>query len=69
MEQSWRPIDDHPLPEGPLLIVSEGRCCIAVLVGGTGPEGAWQVFMDPYTDALYAWPTHWLPLPDLPDQG
>jgi hypothetical protein len=70
MKEMWRPISDRPPPEGiSILIVSAGTCRIAILVVGDGPEGQWQAFMDPHTDELYPWPTHWMPLPEAPEMS
>jgi hypothetical protein len=64
---SWIPTAEI-LPDSnvDVLVWSGGRCVVAVLLTGRDERGAWRDFMDPVTDGLLEWPTHWAPLPPPP---
>ena len=56
--QRWIAIDDQ-LPAGTVLIWADGRPMIGVLVHGILNGKPRRDFMDPRSDELLPWPTHW----------
>ena len=57
----WKAVSEG-LPRGPALILVDGACYVAVLVG-TAQEPA---FMELHTSDLLPWPSHWTELPPPP---
>jgi hypothetical protein len=55
------------MPRKPVLIWSKGTCMVGCLVDGR--EGDDLAFMDPKSDALLPWPSHWMELPTPPVGG
>jgi len=68
MEPSaWMPIKTGPPAGEQLLIWVDGGCALAVMVEGSDSKGPWRVFMDPRSDEILPWPTHWMALPSAPE--
>ena len=51
-------------PDGEVLIYSDGRYYVAVLVEGA--DGSEPSFMDANSSDLVPWPQYWMPLPAPP---
>lgn len=57
----WISVSEH-LPAGTVLLWADGRPMIGTLIQGRANGKPWKDFMDPRTDELLPWPTHWRPI-------
>jgi hypothetical protein len=62
----WISVNEQ-LPVGTVLLWADGQPMIGILIQGRMNGRPWQDFMDPRTDELLPWPTHWRPI--APPQG
>ena len=60
----WQLVEGE-LPQGEVLVWSGGRRVVAQLIPAD-EHSPQPLCIDPRTDDILAWPTHWMPLPPLP---
>lgn len=71
--EGWQPIETAP--KGELVLIHSPDAadwysvCIAHFVPSQfpGDEDAWYSQEEDITQPIDAWPTHWMPLPDVPE--
>ena len=61
----WQILAGEP-PSGEVLVWSAGRAVVAEIVPAD-ETSAQPLCVDPRTDDILAWPTHWMKLPPPPD--
>lgn len=72
---SWRPIDTAPKDSRSRLVFCPSNLCVFLVCWGThfgdkpeDDEPSWMIFGGNNTP-LYTKPTHWMPLPEPPNEA
>lgn len=62
----WQPIETAPLDGTPVLVVDDqGRGCCCVYIATYSSLSGWTLDTSPQEEG---YPTHWMPLPELPEE-